>query len=349
MAKLADKSLFSLIHDFLKVYLPKQRRCSPNTITSYRKSLEQLVDFVKEKNRIPLQDITFEMLNSETVSLFLDVLETERGCSTSTRNHRLAAIRSFFTYAAAMDVSAVAFLAELKKIPTKKPNVVTAVKHMSGVAIQTIFAQPDITTSKGLRNRFFMILLYDTGARMQEMIDIRLCDLRLGKTPVITLHGKGNKVRTVPLMERTVDHLRLYLDVFHKNISLSTEEKLFYTISHSQRHPISHDCINKFLKKYGAMAHKICPEVPENVHCHLWRHSRSMHLYQNGMDLTLIAQWLGHANLETVQVYAHADTEQKRKAIESASQQNDALRSVLNPSRFTVTDEDQLKRLYGLR
>jgi site-specific recombinase XerD len=349
MPRLADKSLFGLIHDFFKVYLPNQRRCSPHTIAAYRQSLEQLIDYVKGKNRIPIQDVTFEMLDAASVLQFLDALEAERGCSISTRNHRLTAIRSFFSYAAMMDVTVVAFLADLKKISVKKPVTAVAVKHMSEDAIKAILAQPDMTTDRGLRDRFFMILLYDTGARMQEMIDTRLRDLRLGKTPTIVLRGKGGKARTVPLMDRTVDHLRQYLDVFHRNCSLATDEHLFYVATHGQRNPPSHDCIGKFLKKYGEMAGKICREVPSNVHCHLWRHSRAMHLYQNGMDLTMIAQWLGHANLESVLIYAHADTEHKRKAIAAATQQSDTLRNTLDSSKFTITDEDQLKRLYGLR
>ncbi len=349
MAGLADKPLFGLIHDFLKVYLPKQRRCSHNTISAYRESLEQFIDFAKVENRVPIQDVTFEMLDAKAVTRFLDALEQERGCGISTRNHRLAAIRAFFTYAAAMDISAVAFLTELKKVPMKKPVEVTVVEHMSEEAVQAVLAQPDTATSKGLRDRFFMILMYDTGARIQEMIDIRLCDLRLSKTPTVTLRGKGNKIRSVPLMERTTEHLRQYLEVFHVDSPENAQINLFYLVSHKEPHPLSHDCISKLVKKYGAMARKICPEVPRNVHPHLFRHSRAMHLYQHGMDLTLVAQWLGHANLETTRVYAHADTELKRKAIASASEQNGPLRSALNPSRFTVTDEDTLKRLYGLK
>lgn len=348
MTKIVDKSLFSLIHDFLKVYLPMQRRCSPNTIAAYREALEQLIDYVKASNRIPIQDVTFEMLNAEMVLQFLDSIEQECGHSISTRNHRLTAIRSFFKYAAMMDVTVVAFLTEIKKIPGKKPITATAVSHMSETAISAILSQPDITTQRGLRDRFFMILLYDTGARMQEMLDIKLCDLRLSKTPTIVLHGKGDKIRTVPLMDRTVGHLRQYLDVFHSNYSLSANENLFYVVSHGQRHPLSHDCVGKFLKKYGAMAGRICSDVPDNTHCHLWRHSRAMHLYQNGMDLTLLAQWLGHANLGTVLVYAHADTEQKRKAISVATRQGNPLRAAPD-MRFSITDEDQLKKLYGLK
>jgi site-specific recombinase XerD len=213
----------------------------------------------------------------------------------------------------------------------------------------SFLAQPDGSTEKGLRDRFFMILMYDTGARLNEMISIKLPDFRLGKTPTITLHGKGNKERSVPLMERTVEHLREYIEVFHHGTAMSANTDLFYVVIHGQRHPLSHDCVGKFVKKYGTMARKTCLEVPENVRPHLWRHSRAMHLYQRGMDLALVSQWLGHEHLETTKVYAHADTEAKRKAIDAATQGKNPIDSSRKPKRFTVTDEEQLKRLYGLK
>ena len=102
-------------------------------------------------------------------------------------------------------------------------------------------------------------------------------------------------------------------------------------------------------QKYGEAARLVCPEVPEKVHAHMYRHSRAMHLYREGMDLTLILQWLGHSQLETTQIYAHADTEHKRKAIAAATPQDNPLYSRLNPSRYTVNDEDMLKKLTGLK
>ena len=349
MAGVRGKGLFGLIHDFLKVYLPKHRHVSPNTILAYRKALDQLIDFAKIENSVPIQDVTFEMLGPETVLAFLDSLESNRGCGISTRNHRLAAIRAFFSYAAAMDITVVKFLDDIKKVPRKKNSSGTVTEYMSEAAIQAILAQPDVTTPKGRRDRFFMILMYDTGARIQEVLDIRLCDLRLGKTPTVTLHGKGDKTRSIPLMERTVEHLRVYLSEFHKDSGISADAFLFYLVSHGWPHQLSHDCVAKFIRKYGELARTVCPEVPANVHAHQFRHSRAMHLYQNGMDLTLISQWLGHANLETTQVYAKADTEHKRKAIAKATPKSDPMHKLLNPARFTITDEEQLKRLYGLR
>ena len=193
-----------------------------------------------------------------------------------------------------------------------------------------------------------MMLLYDTAARLQEMIDIKICDIKLGKTPTITLHGKGRKVRTIPLMEKTVKHLQKHLSVFHPE-PYGVDDRLFYTVSNQQRSPISASCVRLFLNQYGNSAKSQCIEVPENVHPHLWRHSRAMHLYQQGMDLTLLSQWLGHAHLETTQIYAHADTEHKRRAIAAANPHGSPLQAQLSSERFTVTDEDMLKRLTGVR
>lgn len=346
--RFAKGSLFAHIRNYLTTYLPKQRRVSPNTVRSYSEALELLVDFVKEVKLVPLQDVTFEMLTSEMIISYLDYLEDERGCSVATRNNRLAAIRAFMKYAADMDVTVIAFLEELKKVPVKKPNVVEVIDYMTMPALTAVIEQADTSTSKGLRDRTFMVLLYDTGARIQEMIDIKLCDLRFSKTSTITLHGKGRKVRSVPLSEKTVRHLEKYLAVFHLE-AMGNDDRLFYTVSHGKKNPISASCIRLFLAQYGNKAHEHCLEVPENVHPHLFRHSRAMHLYQNGMALTLVAQWLGHSQLETTRIYAYADTEQKRKAIAAATPPGDPLSIRLSPTRFTVTDEAMLKRLMGLR
>lgn len=344
-----DATLFPLIHDYLKIYLPNQRNVSPNTLRSYRKALEELLDFVKEQEQIPLGSITFEHLTVNTILMFLEHLEMEQDCSIPTRNTRFAAIRAFMDYAADRDVALVANLNKLKKVPFKKSDCTAGVEYMSMAAITAIIEQPDTSTSKGLRDRFFMILLYDTGARVQEILNIKLCDLQLGRFPKVTLFGKGRKTRVVPLMERTIQHLKKYLSVFHEDSAPNGNEPLFYSVIRGSRHQLSDRRIRYILQKYGEQARLTCPKVPENVHPHLFRHSRAMHLYQEGMDLTLVSQWLGHSQLETTQIYAHADTEHKRKAIEAATPQDNPLYAKLNSARYTVTDEETLKKLTGLR
>ena len=171
--------------------------------------------WAKEQKQIALGDVTFEMLTADMILSYLDYLETERGCSVSTRNNRLAAVRAFLKFSADRDVTTVVQLNELKKVPVKKPDEVEIIEYMSMAAITAIVGQTDDSTPKGLRDRFFMTLLYDTAARLQEMIDIKLRDFRISKTSTITLHGKGGKVRSVPLMDKTVQHLKNYLAEFH--------------------------------------------------------------------------------------------------------------------------------------
>ena len=347
--KSRDISLFPLIHDYLKIYLPKQRNVSPNTILSYRKALEELLDYVKEHEQIPLGSISFEHLTADIIFSFLEYLELEKEYSIPTRNARFAAIRAFMDYAADHDVALVANLNRLKKVPFKKPANNAMVDYMSMAAITAIIEQPDANTPKGLRDRLFIMLLYDTGARVQEVLNIKLRDLRLGRFPKVTLFGKGRKTRVVPLMDKTAQHLKKYLSVFHEDAAQDGDAPLFYSVIHSNKQQLSDRRARYMLQKYSEHARCVCSEVPENVYPHLFRHSRAMHLYQEGMDLTLVSQWLGHSQLETTQIYAHADTEHKRRAIEAATPQDNPLYSKLNSARYTVTDEETLKKLTGLK
>lgn len=348
MSKLADKLLFELIRDFFTVYLPRQRCCSEHTIRAYRTALNQLLDYIKKRNNLALYEITFNMLTKEKVLEYLDWLETDKNCCVQTRNLRLAAIRAFFTYAASMDATVCPYLYDLKKIPKKKHER-QIVSYMNEVAVSALLRQPNTSTKKGLRDQFLMILLYDTAARIQEIIDLRLCDFRLGKTPVVTLRGKGSKIRIVPIMEKTVRHLECYLDAFHYGETQNSEQYLFYSQRNGQRYPMTTENARKIMKGYVQGARKSCPDVPEHLHPHLWRHSRAMHLYQHGMDLSLISQWLGHTRMETTLIYAHADTEQKRRAIEKAMSTQQLLGIPADNLPHWRNDEDLIARLYGLK
>jgi site-specific recombinase XerD len=150
-------------------------------------------------------------------------------------------------------------------------------------------------------------------------------------------------------MDRTVDYLKKYMLEFHSGVPSVSDSPLFYSVTHGEQYPLTDRRVRYLLKEYADRARQTCIEVPFNVHPHMFRHSRAMHLYQNGMDLTLVSQWLGHANLEITKVYAHADTEHKRAAIAKATPENSALFVKLDPERYTVTDEDALKRLVGLK
>lgn len=340
--------LFSLIRDFLISYLPKERKCSPHTIRSYQKALELLLDYIKVKNNVTLNKVTFEMINRNSLSEFLDYLETERGCGVTTRNHRLHCIRAFYTYAAESNITVIAHLEEISKVDTA---IVAEklVEHMSEAVVDIVISAPDTSTQKGLRDMFLMLFLFRTGARIQELLDVKLRDIRFGTSPCVTLYGKGSKARTVPLRSNTVEHLKSYINLFHQGESIYSEQFLFYVIRNQSKKRMTEDNARDLIHKYGVRARKICVEVPENVHPHLFRHSCAMSLYHSGVHLTLISQWLGHSKLETTLIYAHADTEIKRKAIENAIPEGTPLRAHTNAKRYKISDEDDLKRLCGLK
>jgi site-specific recombinase XerD len=344
-----DNLLFGHIRDFLLVHLPRRKNYSEHTVQSYRAAIDQLLDFIAACQRIPFDRIEFKHFTPDILNAWLDDIEAARGCSAATRNQRRASIGAFLKYCAAVDVTTVVYRQMMKKVPIKKTGQAELVEHMSEAAVSALLNTPDPKTRKGIRDRFFMALMYDLGARCQEMLDLRVKDLRISISPAATLHGKGGKIRSNPLRPKTVDLLRDYLAHYHPNESDYSEEYLFYLDTHGKRHPLSHDCVERFLRIYGDKARQQCAEVPARVHSHLLRHSRAMHLYQHGVDLSFISQWLGHANIETTLVYAHADTELKRAAIAAASMQGDPLASKLNSERYKVSDKDTLKKLMGLR
>lgn len=347
MKKLKDETLFRLIRDYLSVYLPYQRCCSPNTIKSYRETLNQLFDFVTSEKSIPLTDITFHTLNNRTIIDYLNWLEKTCHCSISTRNQRLAGIRSFFKYAGRMDLAVTVFQKDLENIPFKKTGSRT-VNFMTEEALKTVLAQPDTSTKAGIRDLFFMILIYDTGARVREILNLQVKDFDAeSKTPCVHLTGKGNKKRIVPVMAKTIEHFRNYVSLYHPG-DAPKERYLFYTIRNGILQPMSDDNVSRFMKKYGKAAKEICPEVPENLHPHLFRHSRSIHLYRSGMPLALLSEWLGHAQMETTMIYAYADTEMKRDAIQKATGNHNPL---MNSNHVPIWkgDEQIIRKLYGLK
>lgn len=343
-----NNTLFVITLDYFDNYLPKMRKSSPKTIATYRKAMEQFLDYLKEQNNVHLYQVTIPMINKLSVAAYLDYVESYRNCSVSTRNHRLDCIRSFMKYAATQNMEATAMWAEIQSV-TRAREEKTPVEYLSVVAVESIIAKPDISTKLGLRDKFLILFLYQTGMRVAELVNVRLCDIQLGKSAVVTIHGKGSKVRKVPMREKLVEHLKKYLQLFHGEASQYDTDYLFYTVHNHEHTRMTEDNVRRLIQRYGDMARKVEPTIPESVHPHLFRHSIAMHLYQNGVPLTLISQWLGHSRLETTFIYAYADTEQKREAIEKAIPEDSTLKEYLNADRYTEEDDAMIKRLYGLK
>lgn len=339
--------LYSKIRDFLTVYLVKERKYSDNTVRSYKKAIDMLLNYIESTSGVDYGQITFELINRDVIASFLNYLEEDRNCSAKTRNNRLNALRAFFKYAAREDVVCVAYYNEISKVKTAKEED-TIVSHMSADAVEAILKQPDTSTELGKRDAFLLLFLYKTGARVQELVDVRLCDIKLGTHAQVVLHGKGAKSRAIPLREDVTDHLKKYLERFHPEESLYSNQYLFYTVRHKAKSRMTEQNVRNMVHKYGISAREINPEVPENVYPHLFRHSWAMMLYQHGVDLALISQWLGHSNISTTRIYARADTEMKRQALEKAIPEGSTMKEYVNSERYKISDKELIRKLCGL-
>jgi len=344
--KIRDARFYSLVRDFFYVYLDSQKGASPYTIKSYRETINLLLDYVSSSQNIKLMDISIEQISPQAISRFLTHLEADRNCTAASCNRHLAAIRSLLKYCGMQEPVWNVHYIKATSIPFKKTAKVMAVNHFSETALKAILQQPNAKSRVGHRNLFYMILLYDTGARDSELLGLKTTDV-IDKTgaPYVYIHGKGNKDRVVPIMKETLVHYNSYMKRFHRDTEAN--DYLFYVIQHGERQQMSDDNVGKFISKYAAAARLVCPEVPERVTPHMFRHSRALSLYRNGMPLVLISEWLGHAHTDTTLIYAYADTEMKRAAIEKATQQVHPLRNQQPTFQFEK-DEETLKRLYGL-
>lgn len=300
--------------EFLSDYLPSQKNVSKNTIISYRDAFKLLIKYCQEVKSIPAERITLNVLSKELLIDFLEWLETDRKCSISTRNQRLAAIHSFFRYVQGEEPSGLFHFQKVVAIPTKKAKK-TVVEHLSPEAVKLLLAQPDRYCPKGRRDLTLLSVLYDTGARVQELIDISVGDVILKTPSVITLTGKGNKRRRVPLMKNTVSLLNSYVSENKLDKPWKNEYPLF---TNNQHNKLTKEGIAYIISKYVTLDGQTSTLLPPKVRPHMLRHSKAMHLLQAGVNLIYIRDFLGHVDLKTTEIYARADTETKRKAIENA-------------------------------
>jgi len=341
--KIKDEQFYKSIRDFLDVYLVKQKNYSPNTRRVYKIALNQLLDYFKEELNIPYSQVGFEQLDYNNICGFLLWLENTRNCSVQTVNQKLMAIRSFAKYVSIIDPAKIYFQVQLSNVPRKKEPV-RAVEHLNENVLEHLFKQPNISKSNGRRDQFFMLLMYDTAARCQEILDLKIRDIYLtGASPSICLTGKGSKIRRVPVSTKIAEHFKEYLNIFHPLQTRSDNDFVFFTVSHGERHRMSPDAVAVFMKGYSQKCKSVCSEAPDKINPHLLRHSRAMHLYRGGMPLVLLSEFLGHADVNTTRIYAWADTEMKRAAIEKISNKTD-----YGTVPIWQDNEDMIKRLYGL-
>lgn len=294
-----NKNFSYYLSKFLKEYLMVERNSSKETIRSYTKTFQLLIDYFVNKLGIKLNNITFENITRDMIVDFLNHLE-EKGNSIRTRNQRLAGIKSFYQYCLYYEIQNIDNINKILTIKSKK-YVKPIQDYLTEEELNNIFASIDTSTNIGKRDLLILILLYDTAARASEIINLKIGDINL-ETGIIKLNGKGKKQRYVPIMQQTKEKL---INYFRKN---ENSKEYFLNVNRNQGSTFIRDIINKYTK---TLDKKITP--------HTFRRTRAIHLLDKGVNIVYIQELLGHSNVLTTQDYTRAIIKSKFKAIEQAT------------------------------
>lgn len=312
---MASADFARLMTAFLTEYLPLQRNLSGNTIRAYCGTFRLFLIYVRDQRKTTPERLSFETVSYECVGDFLQWLEKERLCSAATRNQRLAAIHSFARY---VQIESPVYMLQCQailSIPFKKTEVRT-ITYLTVDDMRLLLEQPDYATKQGRRDLTMLSLLYDSGARVQEIADLCVRDLRLDHPAAVHLTGKGRKSRLVPLLDRTVSLLRTYLDENHLYKPDKLNTPLFVN---RQGNRLTRAGIAYVLKKYAVEAAVQSPLLPQKISPHVLRHTKAMHLLESDVNLAYIRDILGHVDIGTTEIYAKADLSMKRRALEKSA------------------------------
>lgn len=313
MSKAIPNSLARTLRGFFADHLPKVRGASPHTVRSYRDALALLLRFLAQRGGRAVAVLEFDHVHPEDILAFLDHLESERGNCVTTRNARLAAIHAFARYAAAGDPEHLERCQRLLAIPFKR-GCTRVVEYLEADEVRALLAAPDRATIHGRRDHTLLLTMFNTGGRVQEIVDVRPCDLQLVRPFQVRLLGKGRKERFCPLWPQTTDALRGVIAETRKDSG--DTEALF---RNRRGQPLTRFGVRYLVKKYAALASRDAPTLDgKRVHPHTMRHTTAVHLLQAGVDLVTISHWLGHASVETTNRYAAVDLEMKRAALAKA-------------------------------
>ena len=332
MSKKVKKDFAYHLSRFLSVYLPGQRNVSQNTIVSYKDTFKLILLFAKDEKKISSNNLSVSDLTRAFFEEFIQWLKTCRKNSVSTCNQRIGAIHAFFRYLQYEMPEVAAQCQDILAMKTMKAPE-GHLNYLSVEGIEVLLAQPDLRTKAGQRDAALLSLLYDSGARVQEIVDLTIGDVRFISPATVKLTGKGRKTRIVPLLSGPEKLLRAYMSAY-KLEQAPHEHPLFCNRSGDR---FTRAGIAYILKKYADMARTESPAlIPETVTPHCLRHSKAMHLLQANVNLIYIRDLLGHSDITTTEIYARADNTLKRQALEKASPLNKQLQYP------TWTDDDDL-------
>jgi site-specific recombinase XerD len=301
--------------DFMTKYLVNERGASPNTVKSYRDTFVQFINYLTNIKGIKPEKITLSVMTKELAVAFLDRLQEEKHCANATRNSRLAALHSFFRYVQFHHPDNLFEFQRILSIKVKKHKK-ESVGYLSIDGIRLLLRQPDTSTKKGRRDLALLSLMYDTGARVQEMADLTVQDVHAESPCNVRISGKGQKIRIVPLL---TEQMKILVSYMKENGLMRNECRPYPLFCNNRKEKLTRGGISHIVQKYAGTARKEASNlIPAQISCHSLRHSKAMHLLQAGVNLVYIRDILGHVSIRTTEVYARADSKQKREAIEKA-------------------------------
>lgn len=316
----------ALLQAFFAERLVRERRVSHHTVAAYRDCFRLLFGFAKRRLSKAPSALLFEDLDAPFVVDFLQYLETDRDNGARSRNARLAALHSFFSYVALREPAHAHLCQRVLAIPSKRHEK-RPIDFLLADEIDALLGIIDRSTWIGRRDRTLLSLAIQTGLRVSELVTLRCRDIVLGPSPYVRCEGKGRKQRCTPLRRELVALVDAWLRERHGQ----PDDPVFP----SQRGgPLSRDALEKLLAKYATVAAAKCPSLKgKRVSPHVLRHTAAMELLRHGVDRTVIALWLGHESVETTQVYLHADLNLKEQALARTSALG------LKPGRFRADDD----------
>lgn len=318
--------LAPLLQAFFIERLATERQASPHTISAYKTTFSLLLRFVRDRLGKAPSDIQLDELSAPLIASFLQHLEVQRKNSVRTRNARLAAVHSFFRYIASRVPDHANQVKQVLDIPHKRFER-RLVDFLSRAEFEALLAAPDRRTWIGRRDHALLLLAIQTGLRASELTHLRIDQIVTGSHPFIRCTGKGRKERCTPLTRQTLAVLRAWL----KERRGTPSDPVFPSY---RRGALSLDALEKIAKKYAAAAAQTCPSLlHKRVTPHVLRHTAAMQLRQAGVDLSVIALWLGHESIETTHIYLHADLASREAAVSRLAPVHDGYR------RYRPTDE----------
>lgn len=310
-----SKDFSVMVESFFTEYLIKERGASPHTIRSYRDTFVLFIEYMTEQRGIKPDKLSLSHIDRNQMVSFLDWLENKKGSSVTTRNQRRAAFCSFLKYLMYEDPIHLSQWKQVLSVKSKKGEG-KALSYLTIDGIKALFEQVDVGTRSGRRDLTLLSVLYNTGARVSEIISLTPLSVRTERPYVIKLYGKGAKQRIVPIDDETTYLLKKYMEENRLNERGSESHPLFFN---TWGEPLTAPGITYIIQKYASMARILHPElIPKTMSPHVFRHSRAMHLLQAGVNLVYIRDLLGHVSVQTTEIYARADSKLKREALEKA-------------------------------